>query len=348
MQAVVLHAVGDIRFEEIPVPSPGSGDVRVRVGFCGVCGSDIPRIFSKGTYSFPTVCGHEFAGTVEECGTGVTRVEVGDRVAVFPLLWCGRCSACEQGKYVHCSDYDYLGSRRDGAFAEFVVAPERNLLPVPDNVTLEEAAMVEPAAVSLHALRRAGGCSAGDSVAVFGMGPIGLMVAQWARVMGAGRILLFDVMQEKIELANHLGFDQAYDSRAQDPAEVIEHCTGGRGVDVSVEAVGLPQTLVKALSAAGRNGRVVLLGNPSSDVTIPAALLSRLMRREVSVLGTWNSDYSALGNRDDWGEVLSAVSARRIDLKSLISHRVPLTGAIEALNMMRDRSEFYTKVLIRI
>ncbi len=104
----------------------------VRIGYCGVCGSDLPRTFSKGTYSFPTVCGHEFAGTIEKLGSDVDNAwKVGDRVAVFPLLWCGRCAACETGKYVQCYDYDYLGSRRDGAFAEYVVAPIRNLVRVP-------------------------------------------------------------------------------------------------------------------------------------------------------------------------------------------------------------------------
>ena len=187
MDALVLHDVGDARFESISKPEVSDGEVLVRVGFCGVCGSDIPRVFVKGTYSFPTVCGHEFAGTVEACGPGVDDLETGAAVAVFPLLWCGRCPACEQGKYVQCFDYDYLGSRSNGGFAEYVVAPRRNLLRVPEGVSLDEAAMTEPASVALHALRRGGGTRPGESVAVFGAGPIGVMVAQWARAMGAAR-----------------------------------------------------------------------------------------------------------------------------------------------------------------
>src|ERR1035437_8630748 len=122
MHALVLHGVGDARFESIPLPEPGPGEVRLRIAFCGVCGSDIPRTFVKGTYKFPTVCRHEFAGVIDHLGPDVTAFGTGDRVAVFPLLWCGKCEACEQGRYVQCHDYDYLGSRRDGAFADYVWA----------------------------------------------------------------------------------------------------------------------------------------------------------------------------------------------------------------------------------
>ncbi|MCG3197537.1 MAG: Galactitol 1-phosphate 5-dehydrogenase [bacterium] len=346
MRALVLHKVGDLRLEELPMPNPGAGEVLVRVGFCGVCGSDIPRIHEKGTYRFPTVCGHEFAGTVEACGEGVFDLQVGEPVAVFPLLWCGKCPACEQGKYVQCQDYDYLGSRRDGAFAEYVVAPRRNLLRVPEGVSLEEAAMTEPASVALHALRRAGGCSFGETVAIFGAGPIGLLVAQWARILGASRILLFDIVPEKVEMARSFGFEQAFDSRTIDPVAEVSAQTGGEGAEVCVEAAGCPPTLLAALGSAKRGGRVVLLGNPSADVTLPQALISQLMRREVGIVGTWNSDYSVSGARDDWRDSLQAMAERKLALLPLITHRAPLSGAIAALNMMRDRSAFFAKVLI--
>src|SRR5262249_26233996 len=146
------------------------------------------------------------------CGPEVTKFQAGDRVAVFPLLWRDDHPACEEGKYAQSDGYDYLGSRSDGAFSEFVIAPERNLIRVPDNVSLEEAAMTEPAAVALHAARRAR-LRLGDTVAIFGLGPIGLMVAQWARTMGAAQIVLFDILPEKLELARQLGFEHVLDSR---------------------------------------------------------------------------------------------------------------------------------------
>ena len=347
MQALVLHGVGDARCEEIPVPVPGEGQVRVCVSFCGICGSDIPRVFVKGTYHFPTVCGHEFAGTIESCGPGVEGFVPGDPVAVFPLIWCGKCPACERGQYVQCYDYDYLGSRSDGGFAEYVVAPQANLLRVPEGVSLEEAAMTEPAAVALHAVRRGGGTTIGETVAVFGAGPIGLMVAQWVRALGASQVVLFDIVPEKLEMARSMGFGLSFDSREGDPVTKVESLTAGQGADLCIEAAGCPPTTLQALKAAGRGGRVVLLGNPSSDVNLPMGLLSQLMRREVDIFGTWNSEYSHTGNHNDWSDVLAAMAAKRIDLTPLVTHRVGLSEAFEALNMMRDRTEFFSKVMVR-
>ena len=346
MDALVLYGVGDLRLSQMPIPNVSEGQVRVRIGFCGVCGSDIPRIFSKGTYSFPTVCGHEFAGTVDLCGPGVDGFEQGDDVVVFPLIWCGKCEACESGKYVQCSDYDYLGSRSDGAFAEYVVAPKENIIRVPHGVTLQEAALTEPAAVALHALRRVQDSLVGKVVAIFGAGPIGLMVAQWARIMGATQVLLFDIVAEKLELAKRLGFESVFNSTIEDPVEVVNAQTEGKGAHVCIEAAGVPQTYLNALGSIRRGGNVVLLGNPIADVTLPVSLISQLMRREASLLGTWNSDYSVFGNDDDWRKVLQALASGKLDLSPLITHKVSLTACTEVLHMMKDKSQFYAKVLI--
>lgn len=329
MKAVVLHAVNDLRYEEVPTPSLAPGHVKVRVGFCGVCGSDIPRIFVKGTYHFPTICGHEFAGTIEQVAADVTGFKAGDRVAVFPLLWCDKCPACAEGKYVQCDNYDYFGSRRDGAFAEYLVAPTRNLLRVPAGVSLEEAAMTEPVAVARHALRRVAPSLTGKSVAIFGAGPIGLIVAQWARAMGAASILLSDLIPQKLEMAQQMGFQTGKPESS----------------DVAVDAAGAPAALLAAMRVARR--AVVLLGNPAGDLQLPAALWSQLMRREVTLFGTWNSDYSVTGTDDDWHATLAAMAEKKLDLQPLISHRVPLANAIAALRMMKGGKEFYSKVLIQ-
>jgi len=347
MNALVLHAVGDARHEQIPRPEMPDGEVLVRVAFCGVCGSDIPRTFVKGTYQFPTVCGHEFSGTVEAVSPSVTGYASGDRVVVFPLLWCGKCPSCERGNFVQCSDYDYYGSRRDGAFAEYVSVPPRNLIRIPDGVSMEAASMTEPCAVALHALKRAGGSFIGETVVIFGAGPIGLMAAQWARMMGAANVVLFDLIPEKLAMAGRLGFESAFNARDVDPVEKIKELTGGHGAEVCVEGAGVPVTMNQAMAAARVNGRVVLLGNPSADVTLPAALISQAMRRELDILGTWNSSFSAAGNNDDWRAVLDAAACGAIDLDCLVSHRVPLADAHHALVMMRDQTEFFAKVLIQ-
>jgi len=346
MNALVLHAVGDARLQRVPKPAAGPGEVLVRVGFCGVCGSDIPRTFVKGTYHFPTICGHEFAGTVEACGREVEGYRPGDRVVIFPLLWCGKCSSCELGNYVQCSDYDYFGSRRDGGFAQYVSVPPKNLVPVPDGVSMEAASMTEPCAVALHALKRAGGGFVGETVVIFGAGPIGLMAAQWARIMGARQVVVFDLVAEKLKMAERLGFELALNVRQCDPLAEIDRLTAGHGAEVCVEGAGVPVTLNQAISAARVGGRVVILGNPLAEVTLPAGLISQAMRRELDILGTWNSSFSAAGNNDDWRAVLAAAARGAIDLDALVTHRVALDGAIDALVMMRDQSEFFAKVLI--
>lgn len=345
MEAIVLHAVGDLRHESIPVAALRPGTVRIEIGYCGVCGSDIPRSFTKGTYSFPTVCGHEFAGTVSAVADDVADYAVGDRVTVFPLLWKDDHPACEEGQYAQSDGYDYLGSRSDGGFAQYVIAPVRNVIRLPDSVSMEEAAMTEPAAVALHAARRAR-IRLGDTVAIFGLGPIGLMLAQWLKAMGASQVFLFDLLEGKLELARQLGFVHVYNSREVDSTEVIEQATGGRGVHVAFEAAGVPPTMIAALSATRRSGRMVLLGNPSADVTLPAALISQCMRREIEILGTWNSGFSVYGDDDDWRTVLSAMADGQLKLKPLITHKVPLSKGISALEMMRDQSEFFCKVLL--
>lgn len=345
MQALVLHAVGDARYQAVARPEVPAGWVLVQIAYCGVCGSDIPRIFSKGTYHFPTICGHEFAGTIAEIGAGVDDFAVGERVAVFPLLWCGKCPACEQGRYVQCEDYDYLGSRRDGAFAEYVAAPRQNLLRVPDTVGLDEAAMTEPAGVALHAVKR-GGCTVGDVVAIFGAGPIGLMAAQWARIMGAAKVLIFDIDPAKLEIGSACGFTDLYNSSERNPIDTIRDATCGRGVHLAVEAAGVPPTTIQAIGAARDSGRVVLLGNPSGDVTLPYSLISQAMRREISVVGTWNSTYSAHGGDDDWGASLAAMASGALDLRPSITHTVPLSGAWQTLNDIKERNGVFSKVLV--
>jgi len=346
MRALVLYAVGDLRYEQVPDPQPALGEVLIRVAYCGVCGSDIPRIFRKGTYRFPLICGHEFSGVVERCGEGVQAFQPGDRVTVFPLIWCGRCFACEKGRYVQCEAYDYLGSRRDGAFAEYVVAPQHNLLRVPEGVSLQEAAMTEPASVALHALRRAGGCQPGETVTIFGAGPIGLMVAQWARMMGASQIVLFDVVEKKLALARTLGFPHAYHSLRDAPEQVIPQLTDGLGAHLCIEAAGVPKTLLQTCWSARRGGRVVLLGNPCADVTLSTSLLSQLMRREIDVHGTWNSDYAVHSRDDDWHTTLDAMAHGGLQLMPLVTHRVPLREAKETLHAMHDGRGFHCKVLI--
>jgi len=196
MRAAVLHAPGDLRVERVPVPAIGPSDALVRVSACGICGSDVPRVLTTGTYRFPTIPGHEMAGVVEELGpeaaAAAPGVRVGMPVAVIPLLPCGRCRFCEIGAFAQCEAYGYLGSRTDGGFAEYLRAPAANLVVLPGELSIDQGALLEPVSVALHAVRNLD-VTWGATVGVFGLGAIGNFIAQWASAFGARRVFALDI-----------------------------------------------------------------------------------------------------------------------------------------------------------
>lgn len=344
MKAAVLHAPGVIKCEEVPIPRLIDGEALVKVKAAGVCGSDIRRVMVTGTYHFPTIPGHEFAGEVVEVAGEAGNVRPGDRVVVIPLIPCGRCDFCRVGDYALCDDYDYLGSRTDGGFAEYVKAPARNLIPIPDGVDYETAAATEPAAVALHGLRRAR-IEPGDSLAVLGAGPIGVLVAQWARALGAKAVYLVDTVEEKLELAKRLDFlpENCIDAGKADPIQAIKDRTGGRGVSLVVEAAGVPATLKGSLEIAGKGGRVLLLGNPQEDVTLPAKLISGILRKQLTLCGTWNSEFRPYPV-NEWKLTLDFMARGLIKVLPLISHRFSLEDVAEAFDMMYHRRQVFNRV----
>ncbi|MBI3117695.1 MAG: galactitol-1-phosphate 5-dehydrogenase [Candidatus Hydrogenedentes bacterium] len=342
MKAQVLHAIGDLRLEEVPTPMPREGEVLLRVGACGVCGSDIPRIFSKGTYRFPTIPGHEFAGTVVAAGKGVSGLLVGSRAAVFPLIPCRQCGPCSIGAFAQCENYDYLGSRSDGAFAEHVRVPAWNLLPLPPDLSLEEAACVEPAAVAAHALRRAQ-VDLGDSVLIFGAGPIGLLVALWAQLWGAAKVLVVDVDVERLRFARKIGFLHLFDARG-DVGDWVRKKTE-RGADIVVEASGSAPALENCMRCVRTFGKVVLLGNPAGGMALSQDSYWAILRKELTVVGSWNSVYNDTP-RNEWKLAIDAMASGKLDVKRLITHRTTLDGLWDHLLMMRDRSPFSNKVML--
>jgi len=342
MKSAVLHAIGDLRYEDKPTPDPRYGEVLIKIKASGICGSDISRVMKKGTYSFPLIPGHEFAGEVVNIGeTESCSVKVGDRVAVFPLIPCGKCIYCQIGEYAQCDDYDYLGSRRDGGFAEYVVAPIENLVPVPDNVDFECAAMTEPASVALHALRRTG-VDAGDDVVILGAGTIGIILAQWAKICGAGRVFVTDISQDKLKVAMDYGFS-CINSMQEDPVERIIKETK-KGADISIEAAGTPITFEQSLRMTRKLGKVILMGNVSGDVVIPERTASIILRSQLVIYGTWNSSITSIP-KNEWLTALQFMSSRALNLKPLITHRFPLSEANKAFDMMYNRREFFNKVM---
>ncbi|MHB0857279.1 MAG: galactitol-1-phosphate 5-dehydrogenase [Anaerolineae bacterium] len=343
MQALVLRGIGDLRLERAPLPELREGEALVRVAAAGVCGSDVPRVYEHGTYRFPLIPGHEIAGVVEHV-EGEGSHQPGEHVVVKPLIPCGKCSYCRVGATAQCTAYDYVGSRSDGGWAEFVRVPQANLLALPDHVDLAQAALAEPAAVALHALRR-GQVAPGDAVAILGCGPIGMMLARWAHLLGAGSVLLVDIDPRKLEVAAGLSLGSTCDAREQDPVTWAWEETAGRGPDLVIEAAGAPATLEQSLRMARPLGRVVLMGNPSAAVTLPQATISQVLRKELDIRGTWNSCFVELPV-DEWRVVVDMLASGRLDVGPFITHRVHLAQGVQALEMMRDRGTFYNRVVL--
>ncbi len=250
MKARVLREVGNLEYCDYPMPEVKPDEVLFRVRACGVCGSDIPRIFVNGTYHFPTIPGHEFSGEVVGVGDEKNKELIGTRATVFPLIPCMKCENCNNGDYEMCKSYDYLGSRSDGAYAQYVRVPVWNLVPIPDNVSFEVAAMTEPCAVAIHALRRAQ-IEVGDNVVIFGPGTIGMLIAQWARAWGA-RVLLVGTDVNNWDFIESLGFTEYCNSSRENAIEWVKKMTNGVGADIAIEAVGIPLTACNCLETEPR------------------------------------------------------------------------------------------------
>jgi L-iditol 2-dehydrogenase len=345
MKAAVLEAPNQMTYKDIPDPEPfGERPVRVRIGAVGVCGSDVLR-FGKGkAYHYPLVLGHEFSAVVDEAPPG-SRLTPGQKVAVFPCLPDPADPLTRVGEYVLGSGYDYFGSRRDGAMSEWLYVPEDNLIPVPEQVPLVHAAVVEPAAVALHGVLKVD-VPASAVALVIGAGPIGALAAQWLRVRGVSRVLVADVDPRKRELMAALGFE-VIDAAANDTVERARELTDGHGVDIAVEASGLPFTLVQAVTAAATFGQVLLLGDVSGDVTLPRDLVSSVLRREVRILGTWNSKIAPAG-RSEWEMVIGHIASGELQVAPLISHTPELASAASVFEDLLERRTWYNKVVFAV
>lgn len=344
MKAYVLHGIGNLSLEEVLVPKLERNRVLVEVKAAGVCGSDIPRIFETGTYHFPTIPGHEFSGIVRETENMEYAGLIGKKVGVFPLIPCKMCESCRENKFELCRHYDYLGSRSDGGFAEFVSVPVWNLMLLPEKISFEEAAMLEPISVAQHAVRQTE-CGLGDHVAIFGPGTIGLLMAQWFRLQGASKVYLIGTREEQGRLAEKLGFPLFFNSRKGNAVSWLMDQTEGVGVDIAVEGVGSSRVLEQCLRCAAPSGKILTVGNPKGDVLLPKDAYWMLLRKQLKMYGTWNSSYGDT-RKNDWIISAEALSEGQLKAEELITHSLPFEKLLEGLEIMKDKSVFSNKVMI--
>ena len=338
MRAIILHQPKDIRLENRPRPEAGNGEVLVRVAAVGVCGSDLPRMLVKGAHKMPLVTGHEFSGHIKSLGTDVDGWAEGELVAVAPLLPCNQCPQCLTGNFSRCHDYDYFGSRRDGAYAEYVAVPVSNLIKVSQSVDPRAIAMTDPASIALHALWKAGGITAGQTGGVVGCGPIGLFAIQWMKMMGASRILAVDVSHRKLDLAAEAGATDCILADDLDASELT--------ANVLVEAVGLETTLSATISLAAPGAHVALIGIPVGEVSLPNKIYQTVLRKEVSLHGAWNS-FGAPFPGPQWTTAVEKFGAGELKWAFMVSHDLDLAELPEMFRRFDARDIDFCKVLFR-
>lgn len=332
--AGVLLDVNNILYQEIEAPTINEEEVLVSVKYASICGSDIPRVKTKGTYHFPTIPGHEFAGIISAIGSSVKNISVGDRVSVYPLIPCKKCIYCQEDKENLCDSYNYLGSRCDGGFAQVVKCPARNVLKIPENVSLENASMVEPMAVALRGVKR-GNITPGETVVVFGLGPIGLFSIQWAKLKGASIVIGIDRNEHKLDIAKNCGVTHTLNSSALDFDEKLKSLLDKLGADKVIECSGANIFQEKAIDIVKKFGTVSLLGNPKDKVVFKEKYFQLILRKEISLIGSWNSLITSKEN--EWQEVLDTLALGKIHTSSLITHRFSLVSIKQVFDDLHER-----------
>lgn len=338
MQVLNLKSVGELVYEEKDTPKVAPGEVLVNIKASGICSSDIERVFIAGTYHFPTIPGHEFAGQIVAVGEGVDEALLGRKTSVFPLLPCRECHSCEVEDYPLCSNYNYFGSRCDGGFAEYLAVPVWNLVLQDDAVDYKVAALAEPAAVGLHA-SNIGEVKAGDKVAIIGTGTIGILIGVFCKLKGAD-VYICGRRKESMEFAESFGF-QTFSVNEME-AKAKEY-TDGLGMDVVLEAVGTNEALEQAILGVKNSGIIVAVGNPKSDLHIEKGIYWKILRRQITLKGTWNSNYKASDN--DWEKVASLMKEGGFPFEKLVTRTYPMSQSKEAFAFVQDKSVSKAKVM---
>lgn len=341
MKALVIEADRVLTYKDIPVPELKADEVLVKVRACGICGSDIPRALHNGCHSYPQVVGHEFSGEIVKLGEDVKDVEVGERVTVAPLVPCQHCSECEQGFPAMCTHYSFIGSRQQGAMAEYVAVPARNIVKIGDTVTFEQAACIEPTTVAIHGVERAGAIDAGKTAVVYGCGTIGMLTLEVLKAKGLEKVYAIDIDDSKLEMAKKLGAYEAINSKNVD---VVKYFEEHGLVDYAFETAGVPFLQAQILDLVKKKGTVVYIGTAHGEVKFPAKTFEKILRGELNVTGSWQSFKSPFpGN--DWIGAAELIGSGKIRVDELITHKFSLKDGIKAFETLTDRTSVAIKVM---
>lgn len=352
MKALILESNSVLKYRAIPVSEISEDECLVAIKYAAICNSDISRAYNNGAYFYPLVMGHEMSGVIEKTGKRVKNYKIGDRVAVFPLIPCRICDNCKVKNYAQCSNYDYYGSRRNGGFAEYLPVKEWNLFKIPESIDLKYAALLEPMAVAIHSLRKIK-YKANDVIGIFGAGFIGLVIAKWLTyATGKKNIYIIDHNDFKLEIADSYGINTINPDIDKEWLKNIQAENGG-GFDHIFEACGSVETYKQSIAVAKNHSNVLWVGNIRSDLILEKKVVSSILRRELKVIGCWNSQFSHNKN-DDWYYAIEFIKKSN-NIKKIISHIIPLKEGASIFkrlyaNRLKEnqfKKEFFHKVIFK-
>jgi len=341
MNAAIMDEPLSIAVRQVDIPVPKDNEALVKVHCIGVCGSDV-HYYEHGrigryVVQAPIVLGHELAGEVVAIGKSVTKLSVGDRVAVEPGVTCGSCDYCKSGRYNLCPDVVFLATPPvDGAWADYIVMPSDYLFKLPDTMSYEEGALLEPLSVGFHAMLR-GKVKPFDRLLITGLGPIGLLAGQAAKLFGVTEIYGTDVVPFRRELAREMGFTEVLDPASENVGERLAELTGGAGITLVVESSGNARAMADTIKQVRRGGRIVFVGLPAEGA-IPMDM-GQLIDSEIDAYGVFR--YA-----NTYPAAIQALERSTVDIRSIITHRYALSDIKEAVETARTQKETSIKVMI--
>ncbi len=329
-----------LKLEHVPIPNVGPNDVLVEVKACGVCGSDVHILKGETFPGFsPIILGHEGCGTIKTLGESVSGWKAGDRVVIDCVTTCGNCFHCLGGRDSICLNRKLTGIHLDGALAQYVRVQPRNLIALPETVSFEQGCLATDAvATPFHALKARAKLQACESIAIFGVGGLGIHAVKLARLMGASPIVAVDISTQALERASVAGADAVIDARKEDPPEGIRKRVGPLGVHVALECVGRAQTVRSAVESVGPGGRVVIVGLGAEMLQLKG--ITEFVRSEIALMGS-----SAFEIREIQ-EILSLMASKRLDLSSSVTRTISLDQVNEALEELAKRPGSVTRIVV--
>lgn len=330
MKRAKLIAPKKFIIEEVDIPKPALNEVLIKVKACGICGTDLHAYYGEHPFiSYPIVPGHEFSGIIEDTN---------EHVVIEPLLTCGKCYNCKIGRYNICNDLKVIGCQTDGAFAQYISVPINKVFSIPEDMSFEEATFIEPIAVGIHAIKKAGNIK-GERIVIMGAGPIGLIVLQLSKIFGAKEIIITDILNSRLKLAKEFGATYAINIKEIDLVKWVYDTFGRDGIDKVFECVGGDQniTINQAINLTRKGTRIILIGVFKGNLPIEINLIQD---RELEIIG------SLVYTSNDFSEAINFLYEKKINVNKLISKILPLEKVEEAMKMLEEK-ERYIKIILK-